>query len=248
MKTHSRCKQATDRTSERTPKTMLPWQLAARIDHTLLKADAGESDIRRVCAEALQWRFASVCTNTCWVPLVAQLLAGSGVQVCAVVAFPLGASHAVIKAQEAAAAVALGATEIDAVVNRALIRAGEEESLRDEARSLRRATDGMVLKLILETSELSAPETRLAAGIAVKEGVDFLKTSTGFGHGGASTAAVNLLREVAGHRAQVKASGGIRDLVTAQRMIDAGADRIGASASVQIMEEAIAASAPQGGR
>jgi deoxyribose-phosphate aldolase len=215
-----------------------PAELAARIDHTLLRPDASEADIRRLCAEALQHRFAAVCTHTCWTPLAAELLAGSGVAVCAVVAFPAGAAHPQLKAEEAAGAARLGAGEIDAVLNLALIKARDETALEVEIALLREATPGAVLKLILETAALTEAETRLAARLAVKGGADFLKTSTGFGPGGATEAAVRLLREAAGDRARVKASGGIRDLASADRMLAAGADRMGASASVAIVREA----------
>jgi deoxyribose-phosphate aldolase len=214
-------------------------RLAGLIDHTLLRPDASEAEIRRLCEEALEHRFAAVCTHSCWTPLAAELLAGSGVAVCAVVAFPSGASHLRLKVQEAAGAVALGAAEIDAVLNLALIKGGDVEGLGVEIALLREATQGSVLKLILETAALTEAETRLAARVAVEGGADFLKTSTGFGPGGATEADVRLLREVAAERARVKASGGIRDLAAAKRMLAAGADRIGASGSVGLMREAM---------
>ena len=217
---------------------MSPTELAGRIDHTLLRPDAGEAEIRRLCDEALEHRFAAVCTHSCWTPLVAELLAGSGVAVCAVVAFPAGASHTQLKTEEAAGAVRLGAFEIDAVLNLALIKAGDDVGLSVEIALLREATQGSVLKLILETAALTEAETRFAARLAVEGGADFLKTSTGFGRGGATEADVRLLRDAAGGRAQVKASGGIRDLATANLMLAAGADRIGASAGVAILQEA----------
>ena len=213
-------------------------ELASRIDHTLLRPDAAEAEIRALCAEALQWRFAAVCTHTAWTPLAAELLEGSGVAVCAVVDFPLGAAHPTLKAAQASEAVALGAQEIDAVLNRARIKAGDEAGLAQDICVLREATPGVVLKLILETAALSDEETRLAARLAVDGGADFLKTSTGFGPGGATEADVRLLREAAGDRCGVKASGGVRDLAFAERLLAAGADRLGSSAGVALVRAA----------
>ena len=212
--------------------------LAARIDHTLLRPDAADADIRRLCDEALQWRFAAVCTHTAWTPLVLELLRNSGVAVCAVADFPMGASHPRLKAAQAADALALGADEVDVVLNPALIRAGDAAALSHEIALLRDATHGGVLKLILETAALSEDEKRFAAHLAVDGGADFLKTSTGFGAGGATEADVRLLAEVASGRARVKASGGIREAAFAQRLVEAGADRLGTSAGVALMREA----------
>ena len=212
--------------------------LAARIDHTLLRPEAGEDDIQRLCEEALQWRFAAVCTHSCWTPLVAELLRGSGVAVCAVADFPMGASHPRLKASQAGDALALGADEVDVVLNPALIRAGDAAALAHEIALLREATHGSVLKVILETAALSEDEKRFAARLAVDGGADFLKTSTGFGEGGATEADVRLLAEVAFGRARVKASGGVRDAAFAERLVEAGADRLGTSAGVALVSGA----------
>ena len=209
--------------------------LAARIDHTLLRPEAGEDDIRRLCDEALQWRFAAVCTHTGWTPLVAELLRGSGVAVCTVADFPLGASHPRLKATQAGDALALGADEVDVVLNPSLIRAGDAAALAQEIALVREATHGSVLKLILETGALSEDEKRFAARLAVDGGADFLKTSTGFGAGGATEADVRLLAEIAFGRARVKASGGVRDVAFAERLIKGGADRLGTSSGVTLV-------------
>ncbi len=198
---------------------MTPEELAGRIDHTLLRPDASRTEIERLCDEALQFGFAAVCTHSCWTPLVEQRLRGSDVAVCAVAAFPQGAAHPRLKAQEARGAVELGAAELDTVLNLALVKARNEAALAEEIALLREATLGAVLKLILETTALQPDETRLAARVAVQGGADFLKTSTGFGPGGATEADVRLLRQAAGDRARVKASGGIRDLPAARRHV-----------------------------
>ena len=217
-----------------------PSPLAARIDHTLLRPEAGEADIRRLCEEALEWRFAAVCTHTCWTPLAAELVRGSGVAVCAVADFPLGASHPRLKAAQAADAIALGADEVDVVLNPALMKAADADGLAEEIALLREATRGAVLKVILETAALSEDEKRLAARVAVDGGVDFLKTSTGLGAGGATEHDVRLLAQVAVGRARVKASGGVRDLAFAERLLAAGADRLGTSSGVALVREASA--------
>ena len=217
---------------------MTPAELAARIDHTLLRADATEAEIERLCEEALVHRFAAVCTNSRWTARVAERLAGSGVAVCAVAAFPLGATPAALKAVEAAAAVELGAGEIDVVIDLGAARDGRFELIRAETAAVKAAIGGAVLKTILETALLDPAAARGAAEAARDGGADYLKTSTGFGPGGARLEAVRLLRDVAGGRAKVKASGGIRTLEAAQVMLAAGADRLGLSASVEVVRAA----------
>jgi deoxyribose-phosphate aldolase len=214
-------------------------ELAVRIDHTLLKPDATTPEIDRLCAEALEHGFVSVCVNPVWVALAVERLKGSAVAVCAVVSFPLGAHPPAIKAREAGELAGVGARELDYVIDLGAMREGRFEALRTEAAALRAAVAGgepIVLKAILETALLDATQTAMAAEAVVQGGVDFVKTSTGFGPGGATPEAVAMLARVAAGRARVKASGGIRTAEDARRMIEAGADRIGASASVAIVE------------
>ncbi len=211
--------------------------IASYIDHTLLAPDATEDGIRRICQEARDNHFASVCVNSCWVPLVSSLLSGSGVHTCTVVGFPLGAMDSVSKAAEASEAVRNGADEIDMVINIGYIKSGMQEKAEEDIRAVRAACQGKVLKVIIETCLLSDDEKRLACRLAENAGADFVKTSTGFSKGGATVHDVALMRETVGDRLGVKASGGIRDLSAAKAMIEAGATRIGASAGVQIVRE-----------
>lgn len=211
--------------------------IASYIDHTLLAPDATEDGIRRICQEARDNHFASVCVNSCWVSLVSSLLSGSGVHTCTVVGFPLGAMDSVSKAAEASEAVRNGADEIDMVINIGYIKSGMQEKAEEDIRAVRAACQGKVLKVIIETCLLSDDEKRLACRLAENAGADFVKTSTGFSKGGATVHDVALMRETVGDRLGVKASGGIRDLSAAKAMIEAGATRIGASAGVQIVRE-----------
>lgn len=212
-------------------------ELAARIDHTLLKPEATPQAVERLCREAVRWRFCAVCVNPVFVPLAARELAGTGVRVAAVVGFPLGATTALVKAVEAAAAVAAGAAEIDMVGPVGLLLGGDERAWAEHVRAVRQAVGpSVVLKVILETGLLDDRQKRLAARIAVDEGAQFVKTSTGFGPTGATVEDVRLLAEAVAGRARVKASGGIRTPDDARRLIEAGADRLGTSASVAIME------------
>ena len=217
---------------------MTAWtrgRLAACIDHTLLKPDATDDQIRALCAEAAKAGFASACVNPCHVPLVVACLAGSPVQTCAVVGFPLGASASRIKAAEAALAVAQGAAEVDMVLNVGFLKSGRAADVESDIRAVVAAAAGAVVKVILETCFLSDAEKRTACGLAVAAGAHFVKTSTGFGSGGATAADVRLLREAVGPDIGVKASGGIRTLADALAMLDAGASRIGTSAGVEII-------------
>jgi deoxyribose-phosphate aldolase len=212
--------------------------LAAVIDHTLLKPDAMEADITRVCAEAARFGFAAVCINPCWVALAAKLLEASGVHVCTVAGFPLGANATRTKAYEAGIAREQGATEIDMVLNIGALRGGQHhlvhKDISDVAAVVRR--DGGLLKVIIETSLLSEQQKARGCRLAVEAGADFVKTSTGFS-GGATAADVRLMRQTVGDRAGVKASGGIRTLASLREMLAAGATRIGASAGVDIIRE-----------
>ncbi len=207
--------------------------MAAMIDHTLLKPEATPERIRRVCDEGNRYQFASVCVNGANVRLAASL---SRIPVACVVGFPLGAMHSSVKAAEARQAIADGASEIDRVINIGAARAGEWDLVESDIRQVVEASAGRVVKAIIETALLSDAEKRLACEAAVRAGAQFVKTSTGFSSGGASVADVKLMRAVVGPDIGVKASGGIRDLATAQAMLEAGATRLGASAGVAIVE------------
>ena len=211
--------------------------IAGYIDHTLLAADAKKDDIVRICAEAKEHHFASVCINSCWVSLAASLLKGTGVHVCTVVGFPLGAMEASSKAGEAADAVRNGADEIDMVINIGFLKSGMKDEVLEDMKSVRAACSGSILKVIIETCLLTDDEKREACILAEKAGADFVKTSTGFSKGGATVHDVALMRSVVGDRLGVKASGGVRDYATAKAMIEAGATRIGASAGIAIARE-----------
>ena len=211
--------------------------LASYIDHTLLKADATEAQITRLCAEAREHRFASVCVNPRWVALCAQLLAGSGVRVCTVIGFPLGASSSAIKAAETRQAVADGADELDMVISVGDLKAGNYEFVRTDIRGVVKAAEGRTVKVIIEACLLTDEEKSLACKLAMAAGADFVKTSTGFSTGGATVADVKLMRAAVGPNFGVKAAGGIRTRQDALAMIEAGANRIGASAGIAICSE-----------
>jgi len=211
-------------------------EVAAMIDHTILKADATREEVLHICKEAAEHKFATVCVNAGWVPLVAEALKGTGVGITTVVGFPLGATTTASKAFEAAEAIQAGATEIDMVLNVGLLKSGDAEGVqRDVEGVVAACRDKAALKVILETGLLSDEEKELACKLCVKAGADFVKTSTGFGKGGATAEDIALMRRVVGPDLGVKASGGVRDLETALQMIAAGATRIGASASVAIV-------------
>ncbi len=214
----------------------VPTDLAGGIDHTLLKPDATEADIRKLCEEARRYQFASVCVNPCHVQLCAQLLGGSSVEVCTVVGFPLGATTAAAKAFETAEAVRRGATEIDMVINVGYLKGRAYARVVEDIRSVVCAADGRCVKVILETALLTDEEKVAGCTLAREAGADFVKTSTGFSTGGATAEDVALMRKTVGPGMGVKASGGIRDRSAAQQMLDAGASRIGASASVKIVD------------
>ena len=219
---------------------MTPKQAAALIDHTLLRPDAVESDVMKVCAEAKAHGFASVCVNSCWVPVVARELAGTAVKVCSVIGFPLGAMLTSAKVSETAAAVTAGASEIDMVQNVGWLRAGALDAVRaDIAAVVGEAGRGSaIVKVILETSLLTQDQKVIACRLAQEAGAAFVKTSTGFGSGGATEDDVALMRAAVGATMGVKASGGIRTLADVERMVAAGATRIGASAGVSIVQSA----------
>lgn len=207
------------------------------IDHTLLKADANLSQVEKLCAEAREYEFFSVCVNSYFVKKAVELLKGSSVKVCTVVGFPLGASTMETKRFEAMKAVAEGAREIDMVINVSAIKSKDWQYVLDDMSSLSQVChqQGAFLKVILETALLTNEEKIEACKLAVKANVDFVKTSTGFSTGGATVEDVKLMRSLVGNLG-VKASGGIRDAETARKMIEAGATRLGTSASVEIVK------------
>jgi deoxyribose-phosphate aldolase len=212
--------------------------LARMIDHTLLKPDATERDIVRHCEEAKTFGFFSVCVNSSRVSLAAEVLAGSGVKVAAVAGFPLGAMDSLAKAFETERAVACGADEIDAVLAVGMLRENRLEAVLRDLQLVVRAAGPALVKVILETCLLSDEQKRTACGVALDAGAAYVKTSTGFSTGGATLADVRLLAEAVGTRAQVKASGGIRDAATARAMRDAGASRLGTSNGIAILQGA----------
>ena len=204
--------------------------IAKYIDYTLLKATATPADIEKLCKEALEYGFYSVCVNSGYVPLAAEQLKGSKANVCTVVGFPLGAMSTQAKLYETSVALSQGAQEIDMVLNVGLFLSGNVAKVLDEIALLKQETGDRVLKVIIETCYLNDEQKRLASQVCVDAGADFVKTSTGFGTGGATLADVQLIREVVGDHAKIKASGGIRDKQTALQYISLGVDRIGASA------------------
>jgi deoxyribose-phosphate aldolase len=212
-------------------------KLAAAIDHTLLKPDAGREDVRKLCDEALEYRFHSVCVHGGWVPFCRGILAGSPVSISAVCGFPLGAAAPEVKAFEAARAVENGASEIDMVLQIGRLREGDEEAVREDIRQVVEAVKGgAIVKVILETGMLADDQKKTACRLAAEAGAHFVKTSTGFGPGGATAEDVRLLRAHAAPGMGVKASGGIRDLAAALRMLQAGANRLGTSSGVAILQ------------
>ena len=210
--------------------------LAGMIDHTMLKADAPRDVIVRYCEEAKQYGFASVCVNSCRVPLVAQQLQGSNVKVCCVVGFPLGAMLTEAKAAEAKYAVAAGAQEVDMVINIGWMKDKDYEAVKKDIEAVREATGkNAILKVIIETCLLTDEEKIKACELSVAAGADFVKTSTGFSTGGATAEDVALMKKTVDGRALVKASGGIRTNADALRMVEAGADRIGVGNGVPLL-------------
>lgn len=212
-------------------------ELAKKFDHTLLKATAVEADIRKLCDEARTYRFASVCVNPCWVPIAAQILQGTDVLVCTVIGFPLGANASAVKAQETQLAVAEGAGEVDMVLNVGWALEGRWAAVEEDIRQVRLAAGKVPLKVILETCYLSEEQIAKACTAAAAAGALFVKTSTGFGTSGATASHVRLMKRTISAGMKVKASGGIRTLADTLDLLEAGADRIGASASVAICKE-----------
>ncbi len=217
--------------------------LARLMDHTLLRPQATRAQIEQLADEARQWCFGTICVNPIWVALAAEKLRGSGVKVAAVVGFPLGATLTSVKRAEAQAVILAGAEEVDMVMNVGAMRSGDLEAVENDIRGVLEVCHegGAILKVILENAYLSDQEKVEACRVVKRAGADFVKTSTGFGPSGATANDVHLMRETVGPEMGVKAAGGIRNLTDAVTMLDAGATRLGTSASIAILEEAAAA-------
>lgn len=228
------------RLADAAPAPLSDTPIAGYIDHTLLKPEATPAQIERICAEARQYRFASVCVNPGYVPLCVRLLAGSPVAVCTVIGFPLGATTTKTKVFEATQAAANGARELDMVIAVGRLKAQQFPEVAEDIRQVVEAghAQGALVKVIIETSLLSDEEKVAACLLAARAGADFVKTSTGFSGGGATVEDIALMRRAVGPEVGVKASGGVRTLADAQAMVAAGATRIGASAGVAIVREA----------
>ncbi|MBQ1467095.1 MAG: deoxyribose-phosphate aldolase [Solobacterium sp.] len=205
------------------------------IDHTLLKPESTPQDIEKICLEAKEYDFASVCIQPCYVKMAYGLLKETDVKVCTVIGFPLGANTTETKIREACQAVEEGAEEIDMVINIGALKAGDTVYVTEEIRRIKEAIGDLVLKVIIETCLLTDEEKVLACQCAVNAGADFVKTSTGFSRGGATVADVRLMKQTVGDRCQVKASGGIRTPEDFEAMIEAGATRIGTSSGIKLI-------------
>ena len=227
-----------DRVSASERLTKIDPAIASLIDHTILKPEATRNDLVKVCREARQYHFASVCVNPYWVPLVRTELAGSSVKICTVVGFPLGATSTEAKVAETGVALRDGAQEIDMVINVGALRSGDHEAVKSDIRQVVKAAHEAraIVKVILETALLDDNQKAIACTLSKLAGADFVKTSTGFGPSGATAHDVALMRSVVGPDMGIKAAGGIRTLADLQAMTAAGATRIGASASVKIVE------------
>jgi deoxyribose-phosphate aldolase len=232
-----------DRVSATEKLTRIDPAIASLIDHTLLKPEASLAEIEKVCQEARKYNFASVCINPYWVPKAAALLAGCPVKVCTVIGFPLGANTTETKRAEAEAAIKSGAREVDMVINIGALKSGDHECVRADIAAVAQAAHdaGAIVKVILETALLTDDEKAIACTMAKLAKADFVKTSTGFSKHGATVHDVALMREIVGPGMGVKASGGVRTLEDVKAMAAAGATRIGASASVKIVEGSAAA-------
>lgn len=211
-------------------------QIAKMIDHTLLKADATKEQVKTLCEEAKEYSFASVCVNPTWVQYASKLLAGTEVKVCTVIGFPLGATTSATKAFETANAIENGATEVDMVINIGALKDKNFDLVKEDIKAVVDAAKGKALtKVIIETSLLTDEEKEKACVLAVEAGTDFVKTSTGFSTGGATVEDIALMRKTVGPEIGVKASGGVRSSEDTEKMIEAGATRIGASSGVAIV-------------
>lgn len=206
------------------------------IDHTLLKAEASQDQIKKLCQEVKTHDFFSVCVQPTWISLCKEELAGSGVKIATVIGFPLGANTTETKVFEAKDAIEKGADEIDMVINIGALKSGQDQLVEDEIRAIKEAIGDHILKVIIETCLLTEDEKIRACQLTLKAGGDYVKTSTGFSTGGAKLEDVKLMKDQVKDRAKVKASGGIRDFATAKKMLEAGAERLGVSAGIAIVE------------
>ncbi len=206
------------------------------IDHTILKADAVKEDILKICREAKEYDFASVCVNPCWIPVAKEALKGTDVKVCVVVGFPLGAMTTEAKVFETQDAVAKGADEVDMVINIGMLKDGNDEYVTEEIRKIKEACGSHILKVIIETCLLTNEEKVRACIDAKNAGADFVKTSTGFSTAGATPEDVKLMKDTVGEGVKVKAAGGVRTKEDLEEMIKAGAERIGTSRGVSLMD------------
>ena len=211
-------------------------ELNKYIDHTILKATASQKDIEKLCAEATEHKFYSVCVNGCHVKDAKKYLEGTDVKVAAVVGFPLGAMTTAAKVFEAKEAIENGASEIDMVINVAKLQDGEYGYVEEEIRQIKEAIGKNVLKVIIETCYLSDEEKVKACELSLKAKADFVKTSTGFGTGGATFEDVKLMKSVVGNNAKVKASGGVKDKETAEKYVELGVERLGTSSGIEIIK------------
>lgn len=212
-------------------------RIPSYIDHTLLKADANAQTISKLCEEAKEYQFYSVCVNGIWVPMCKRLLEGSGVRISVVCGFPLGANASAVKAYEAARAAEAGANEIDMVLQIGQLLEGSYDAVREDIRSVVKAVEGQAnVKVIFETGFLNDEQKKAACRLSEEAGAHYVKTSTGFGPGGATVDDIRLMRANVSAQTGVKASGGVRDLATALQMIEAGATRLGTSSGVAIMK------------
>jgi deoxyribose-phosphate aldolase len=209
--------------------------LSKYIDHTLLKATATEADIMQLCKEAIEYKFYAVCVNSCYVDLCSTLLHKSTVKIASVVGFPLGAMDILAKTAEARSAVLSGANEIDMVINIGFLKAGKYDLVEDEIKRIKRVVGKNVLKVIVETCYLTDEEKKIATQLTVNANADFVKTSTGFGTGGATLEDIALMKSITQNKIKIKASGGIRDYATAMQYIELGVSRIGTSNGIQIV-------------
>ena len=209
--------------------------LSKYIDHTLLKATATENDIIQLCNEAKEYHFYAVCVNGCYVSLCRDTLHGSEIKIASVIGFPLGAMDTVSKITEAKNAIKNGADEIDMVINIGFLKTQQYDLVENEIRQIKHAVGSKILKVIIETCYLTDDEKRIATMIVVNAGADFVKTSTGFGPGGATLEDVTIMKSITQNKIQIKASGGIRDFETAKKYIDLGVTRIGTSNGIQIV-------------
>jgi deoxyribose-phosphate aldolase len=215
---------------------MTSEQIAAMIDHTLLKADGTHKDIIKLCDEAKQYKFATVCVNPYWVSLAGQELKGSNVGITTVIGFPLGSSSTLVKGAETRDAIANGATEIDMVLNVGALKSGDFAAVEKDIREVAQACLGKaIMKVIIETCYLTDEEKRIAAELSKAAGADFVKTSTGFGPSGATIKDIELIRNTVGDTMGIKASGGVRDLAFALELIEAGATRLGTSSGIALV-------------